>query len=161
MKLEQATPADAFWLAQLRDDAARWQRELGIDQWTPGGVSPDTFEEQAAAGEWYLVRDGETAGAVRLLRADPMFWDEQPDVPALYVHGLVRGRTAPKGTGAELLRWAEEQAVQAQCRVVRLDCVDSNLPLCRYYEDQGYVRVGHRSFRSTAAALYQKAVGGQ
>lgn len=153
---ERAAPSDAPALARLRDDAARWQQERGIEQWTPGDIPESQFAEQAASGEWYLLRGTALLGAVRLLRADPMFWGEQEDVPAFYVHGLVASRTGSKGTGAGLLRWVEEQAAAAGCEVVRLDCPERNAALCRYYEEQGYGRVGRRAFRTTSVALYEK-----
>jgi hypothetical protein len=156
---ELARPTDAPALARLRDDAARWLRERGIEQWTPGDLPQERIAEQAAAGEWYWIGGDDPLGAVRVLRRDPDFWAEQPDRPALYVHGLVASRRAPAGTGAALLRWVEELAAMQECAVVRLDCVESNLALSRYYEDLGYVRVGRKAFRSTAVALYEKAVG--
>lgn len=158
MTPERATPSDAGGLARLREDAARWQQERGIVQWTPGDVRQVQLAEQAAAGEWYVLRAPGLLGAIRLLDADPLFWGDQEDLPALYVHGLVTSRTAPKGTGAALLRWAEERAEDAGCHLVRLDCVQSNTKLRRYYEDQGYRRVGRTSFASTSVALYEKAL---
>lgn len=159
VKPEQALPSDAPALARLRDDAARWLQERGIDQWTPGDMPQVELAEQAAAGEWYWIGGEDPVAAVRLLRSDPGFWGEQLDVPAVYLHGLVRNRRAPAGSGAALLRWVEGHASEAQCAAVRLDCVESNLALCRYYEDHGYVRVGRKAFSSTAVALYEKPVG--
>lgn len=158
MTPERATPSDAAVLARLREDAARWQQERGIAQWAPGDVPEEQFAEQSAAGEWYLQRAPGLLGAIRLLDADPLFWGDQEGQPALYVHGLVTSRTAPKGTGAAMLRWAEERAGDAGCHLVRLDCVESNAKLCRYYEDQGYRRVGRRSFAGRSVALYDKAL---
>jgi GNAT superfamily N-acetyltransferase len=160
MEPEHANASDAVALSRLRDDAARWQHERGIEQWLPGDVSLAQFEQQAEAGEWYLLRAGEPVAAVRLLRDDPSFWDEQQACTAMYVHGLVAGRTAPPGTGAALLRWAESEAAKAGCEVVRLDCLESNDALRRYYEQQGYVCVGRKAFPGTSVALYEKSVSG-
>ena len=96
---------------------------------------------------------------MRLIRDDPVFWDEQRERPALYVHGLVASRTAPPGTGAALLRWAEGEAARAVCEVTRLDCLESNDALCRYYEQQGYICVGRKAFPHTSVALFEKPVG--
>ena len=159
MSPELATPQDAPVLALLRDEAAQWQQERGIRQWAPGEVPQAQFEEQAAAGEWHLVRTADGAvAAVRLLDADPLFWGERENTPAVYVHGLVTSRVAPRGTGAALLRWVEKQARLAGHRVVRLDCIESNPELCRYYEAQGYTAVGRRAFPRVAVVLYEKPV---
>lgn len=156
MEPERADESDAAALSRLRDDAARWQQERGIEQWSPGDVPLAQFEQQAEAGRWYLLRATEPLAAVRLLRDDPLFWDEQTERTAMYLHGLVASRTAPPGTGAALLRWAESEAAREGCEVVRLDCLESNDALRQYYEQQGYVCVGCKAFPHTSVALYEK-----
>lgn len=161
MTPELAGPADAADLARLRDSAAAWQLERGIEQWAPGEVSVNQFAEQAAAGEWYLVRSDEPLAAVRLLSADPLFWGDRPDRPAVYVHGLVTARNAARGLGAALLGWVEDRARRAGSEAVRLDCLETNDALRRYYEGQGYVVVGRRTFADgRAVCLYEKRLGG-
>lgn len=158
MEPEQADASDAAVLLQLRDDAARWLHERGIKQWAPGDVSLAQLAAQAGSGEWYLLRGEEPLAAVRLLRDDPLFWEEQAERPALYVHGLVTSRTAPPGTGAGLLRWVECEAARGECEVIRLDCLESNEALRQYYEEQGYVQVGRKTFPRASVALYEKPV---
>jgi GNAT superfamily N-acetyltransferase len=130
----------------------------GIQQWAPGDITLEQFEEQAAAGEWYLLRVPEPVGAVRLIQADPAFWGEQETTTAIHVHGLVTSCNAPRGTGALLLCWIEEYATESGCEIVRLDCLENNEALCRYYERQGYVQVGRQAFSVTSVALYEKPV---
>jgi protein-tyrosine phosphatase len=156
-----ARPADAADLAKLRDAAAGWQLERGIEQWAPGEVSEEQFAKQAAAGEWYLVRSDEPIAALRLLGVDPLFWGDQPNCIAVYVHGLVTARTAAKGAGAALLRWVEDEARKARSEAVRLDCLETNETLRRYYEVQGYVMVDRKTFsEGRAVALYEKRLTG-
>jgi GNAT superfamily N-acetyltransferase len=155
-----ARPADAGELAGLRDAAAAWQISRGIQQWKPGDLPVAAIEAQISVGEWFVVREREIVAALRLLWSDPIIWGETP-ADSAYVHGLVVRRSdAGVGLGAELLAWAESQAAHAGREFVRLDCVDSNDRLRRYYEDRGYKPVGRKVLPEpwSPVALFEKRV---
>jgi protein-tyrosine phosphatase len=111
LDLQPAVAEDAPDLHALREAAARWLLDRGIDQWRPGEIGLATFSAQTAAGEWFVDRlEGSIRAALRFLWADPQFWGPRPD-DAGYVHGLmIRRRHAGEGLGAAALRWAEERA---------------------------------------------------
>ena len=153
---------DAPHLHALRESAARWLEERGIDQWHPGEVGLATFRAQIAAGEWFVDRlDGTVRAALRLLWADPEFWGARPD-DAGYVHGLVIDRRhAGEGLGASSLRWAEAQTRAAGKTYLRLDHAAHNVRLARYYRELGFVERGRREFDAWGpVVLVEKAVGG-
>ena len=141
--IEQALPSDAETLLGLRDAAAKWLLERGIQQWNPGEVSLATVQDQVAAREWHVARRASTVIAgLRLIWADDTVWGVQPPV-AGYVHGLMIDRHyVGSGIGSALLRWAEDQIRSAGRRLLRLDCVESNRKLRSYYERQGFRVVG-------------------
>lgn len=145
--MERATQADAEDIFHLRTAAEDWLEEQGIQQWLKGEVSLADVRKGIQRREWWLVRGSAgPCGALRLLWSDPAVWTAD-DIFSAYVHGLVVDRRrAGAGLGADLMRWVEEQARSAGAAVVRLDCVEGNLDLRRYYRRQGFEEVGRRDF---------------
>ena len=142
---QPALESDADRLLELREVAAAWLHGRGIRQWEPGEVGLEQVRAQIAAGEWFVHRvNGEIAGGLRLLWSDPEVWGDRPD-DAAYVHGLVIDRrSAGAGMGARLLGWAERRVRGGDRAFLRLDCVESNVRLRRYYRDRGFLEVGRR-----------------
>lgn len=140
-----AGPDDAAAILGLRAAAERWLAERGIEQWHPGEVSLAEVQGQIAAGEWHVAgAAGLVCAALRLLWSDPVWSDDRP---AVYVHGLVIDRAqAGRGLGAGLLDWAAAQGRRAGVTVLRLDCVEGNSGLRRYYARLGFRKVGRRDF---------------
>ncbi len=136
---------DAAAILGLRKAAERWLAERGIEQWHPGEISLADVRGQVAAGEWHVACDaGRVRAALRLLWSDPVWGGDQP---AVYVHGLVIDRAqAGGGLGAGLLDWAAAQCRRAGVAVLRLDCVEDNSGLRRYYARLGFREVGRRDF---------------
>lgn len=140
-----ATAEDLPNLVALRDAAARWQQQRGIEQWEVGELTESDFATQAERGELFLVHnDSQVLGAVRIIFADPMIWPDT-DASAGYVHGLM---TAERGTGlgATLLDWAEDRIRETGRNLARLDCVQANHRLRSYYRSRGYREVGPTTF---------------
>ncbi|MGH3408209.1 MAG: GNAT family N-acetyltransferase, partial [Streptosporangiaceae bacterium] len=97
------------------------------------------------AGQWHVAGNaGLVCAALRLLWSDPVWSDDRP---AAYVHGLVIDRAqAGRGLGAGLLDWAAARGRRAGVTVLRLDCVEGNPGLRRYYARLGFREVGRRDF---------------
>lgn len=146
---EVARRDDALALLALREDAARWMQISCIRQWAPGEIPLEDIADQAARGEWLVLRrDDLITAAVRVLKADEATWGPRPP-EALYVHGLVvHRRFVGKALGRDLLESVERRASNARREYVRLDCVESNLALRRYYRAAGYREVGRWDFSS-------------
>lgn len=141
--MRQARPDEAVTLHALRESAARWLTDAGIRQWVPGEVGLDEVREQVRTGQWWVrAEDHTVAGACRLLAEDPEVWGDRPG-DALYVHGLVVDRAhAGHGLGAAMLDWAGQVAAADGRGELRLDCVESNDRLRRYYAGLGFAEVG-------------------
>lgn len=144
--MRPASAADAAAILSLRAAAERWLAARGIEQWHPGEVSLADVRRQVDAGEWQVACDGRVIlAALRLLWSDPMWHGTER--PAVYVHGLVIDRAqAGRGLGARLLDWAATQGRSAGAEVLRLDCVESNPGLRRYYAGLGFRQVGRHDF---------------
>lgn len=156
-----ARAGDAPSLLSLRSAAEQWLAERGIQQWGVGEVSLADIAAHVDRAEWFVSTNpaGGILAALRFLDEDTDVWPDAEPGTARYVHGLVVDRVvAPPGAGAALLRWAEQRAAGQGVPVMRLDCVESNTRLRRFYTDQGYRQVGRRDFDGPwfSAALFEK-----
>lgn len=148
LSIEQATQQDARSVLALRHSLEAWLEARNVEQWGRGEIELGELERQVAANEWHVVRSpsGHLRAALRLLWSDEPVWREQ-NALAVYVHGLMVNRAdAGLGLGAALLAWAEQQAREKSAPLLRLDCVESNKDLRRYYCALGFLEVGRRDF---------------
>ncbi len=153
----QAGPEHTDTVLSILREAAQWIQAKGIDQWPADGFSREQTAVRVEAGEVYLaLRDGEAAGTLQLQRSDPFIWGAMPD-DALYVHRLaVRRAFAGQGLGHALLRWAEERAAAAGKTYLRLDCMEENEALNRYYRQAGFSLRRRWEYGKWKANLYEK-----
>ncbi|MGC9670978.1 GNAT family N-acetyltransferase [Planosporangium sp. 12N6] len=184
LTIDRAGADDFLTVLELLDEAAAWLQARGIQQWPArfsgdGDWRTERLRKYLADGETYLLRsDGEPIATVTwTLTADPDYaagWPDGPDTGG-YVHRMaVRRNWAGLGIGTRLLNWADTQTASAGRRWLRLDCSRTNRALQRYYERQGFTRVGevvadidpggqdHPSgeiYRRGSGALYQRPVG--
>lgn len=147
LDLEPATIGDIGRLVALRDEAARWMLDCGIEQWRPGEFTAERMRSWVEAGAVHVLRERhQLAGCVAVLWDDPDVWGTS-DTPAGYIHLLiVREERRGRGLGGQLLGWAEQHIRRSGRAVARLDAVRSNQALHRWYEQRGYIEVGHRDF---------------
>lgn len=134
---------DADQLFDLRQRIETWMGQNGIDQWEAGSRSLGWYERSVETHEWWLARGPSgLLAAVRIGSRDPLVWHDR-DGDALYVHDLMADRTeANRGWGSALLDWVESLAVRRGVLVARLDCMEANTELVRYYQRHGFHRVG-------------------
>jgi protein-tyrosine phosphatase len=143
-----AATADIPTAVRMRDEAAEWQQQRGIDQWRVGEAKPAYYERRMAADELFIAEqwDGRIVGMVTVVWSDDEIWGTQ-EIPAGYIHGLVVDRAfAGYGYGRLLLEWAEQHIFAHGRRMARLDYVASNDRLGRYYAAAGYRVVGSKTF---------------
>jgi ribosomal protein S18 acetylase RimI-like enzyme len=145
LKMRPASPADVPAIYRLRTEAELWLAERRIRQWPVGEARLDVIADQVARGDWHVTGDGGAVEAgLRLLWADAAIWPDD-GVRAVYVHGLmIDHRLAGTGLGARLLDWAAEAGRRSGAAVMRLDCIEGNERLLRYYLDLGFREVGRR-----------------
>ncbi|MEU3493166.1 GNAT family N-acetyltransferase [Kitasatospora cineracea] len=141
MIVESATPADLERLLTFREEAARWLRALGSDQWSRP-YPADKLLATIEAGTVFMLRDGsETAGTITLTpdAEDGLWTSSELSEPARYVNKLTVAREyAGRGIGARLLNWAGGRAATEGARWLRLDAWTTNDRLQRYYLEQGF-----------------------
>jgi len=156
MIMRQASRPDAEAIHGLRVAAEQWLAGRGIQQWDMGEVSLADVRSQIGRGEWPVCRSGDIVCAgLRLLWSDSLVWQAADDATvAAYVHGLVIDRQhAGTGLGASLLAWAGHRGRNAGAIVLRLDCVQANAGLRRYYARLGFREVGTRDFHGRLSVV--------
>ncbi|GAA4403985.1 GNAT family N-acetyltransferase [Tsukamurella soli] len=140
-----AIVCDAADIVHLRDRLAQWMVDTGIRQWTPGEYPVQLAADEAARGEWHVVRDaaGCLVATVRVVWCDPDFWgpgDQGGDAPAGYVHGLMVAPGSPV-RGRDLLDHVAELTVARGLDRLRLDFVSHSDALRRFYVGYGFREV--------------------
>lgn len=155
----EATDSDTNALLSLRDDAARWLRARGIDQWQLGEI-PYSWERGDEYFVFVLWHREDRVGTVTILWDDPVIWGEQL-VPAGYVHNLIVARPfGGQGLGLRLLQWAEDYVTESGRSLARLDCGARSRKLRDLYESVGYRWVRDQQYAwldpDLALALYEK-----
>jgi hypothetical protein len=77
-RIDRASAADVDVILALRDEAAHWLVERGIDQWSPGEIPRSWIEHHVEDGLTFLLRrtDLETVGTVTVLWSDELIWGD-------------------------------------------------------------------------------------
>ena len=155
----KAVPDDFDTIAAILGNVQQWLVSRGIMQWaTP---FPDEWiDEKINAGEFHIACcEGVPIAVVRLLWADPLFWDDWDQGDAGYVHTMAVHRDyAGQELGARLLDWAAQQVRVCERRYLRLDCRADNPTLNGYYEQLGFTPVGSNGVGGTRVTLFERDV---
>lgn len=143
-------------------------KDRGLSQWSYWHEPPPEkvawVQEGFENGEFHFVyaperigvQDG-LLGMFRLLSKDELYWDAQgTQADTRYIHSLVvTGENSGKGLGSRILKQIIENLIELGVKRLRLDCDASNSRLCRYYEDQGFNKVGEKVTPHSVNNLYQ------
>jgi hypothetical protein len=151
--------------AAIIEEVAAWGTSEGFPNWIPGSFAgPDSrggshLLGDIAAGGLYLVWRGDDAVAtLSLLEDDPIFWPDAGD-EAMYLHRFAVRRSAA-GAGRTAVLWCIDEARRRGRSLVRLDCLEDNPGIRRYYEGFGFVAVDEKMINGTAYTLYEISVAG-
>jgi ribosomal protein S18 acetylase RimI-like enzyme len=143
----RAASADYDAVMAILREAADWLSARGIQQW---------YHWYMDAGEWMLrerlehhevylfQRENSPVGTLTIQWSDPEVWGERGiDGQAGYIHGMAIARSAAgMRVGERMLEWAIATIAARDLPFARLDAMASNAPLCRYYEQCGFVPLG-------------------
>ena len=107
MKLRKATLADGPAVVALYREAQAFLAAQGIDQWQDGYPNEETFQEDVARGEsWLLEDEGQVVATA--------WGTEAPEYAFLHriaVSGACKGKGAPSWFFRELERQARERGL--------------------------------------------------
>lgn len=140
----------------------KWMDEVGIKQWNYTHYDQrypiSYYEEKHAKGEVYVLIDKEKGKivAVGVLKKEDDRWPESFDIEkGLYLHNFATV-VGENGVGKVFIRFAEQLAYNQGKEFFRLDSADDNVPLEKYYTEQGYVPVGNCKDGMYTGILRQK-----
>jgi GNAT superfamily N-acetyltransferase len=172
LKLEFATPADMDAILGLIEEASRWLKALGQDQWAEPWPNREQRDARIIKGlankKTVIVRQGDTAVATVTMAKwhNPKVWvpgscTADLTEQAVYLHRLVTARKyAGHGLGESLIKWAEKRAhARYRAQRTRIDVWATNKDLHRYYEKLGFESCGECPDPSyPSGALFQRSI---
>ncbi len=147
LRITRATMADYDAVMRILREAADWLTSRGNPQWEHWylEVGESILRQQIEEHEVYLAAlDTRSITTVTVQWSDTMVWGAKgADGLAGYIHGLAISRSvAGLGVGERMLEWAIGLIAARGRRYARLDCLASNVALCRYYNDRGFTVMG-------------------
>lgn len=148
----------------LFDEAVRWLVRRGLSgQWgeEPFSARPDMrarVQETLTVNEvWIAEHDGRMVG-VLAVGVSPDYVPGNP-LPELYVGLLLSARRLTgERIGARLLELACSTARERGRRMVRVDCWADSPRLVRFYEGQGFDRLGRFDLQGWRGQILGKTV---
>lgn len=159
--IRKASPEDVGELLGLVRCCVRGMREAGIDQWDDVYPDEQTIRDDVVAGTAHVSVDDEGIAGMVVLneQQDPTY----VAVPWQYVgrvgvvHRLmVRPAQEGRGVGRDLLRFAEQRAMEVGYDCIRLDAFPKNPRAIRLYERAGYRLAGHVEMRKGMFDCFEK-----
>ena len=155
--IRPARTDEADTVASILKEAAGWLEAKGEPLWKQNELNPAAIAADAEKKlYWLAFADDEPAGVVRFQLEDSLFWPDEPDNHAAYVHRLaVKRAFAGGGLSSALLRWASEAAFDKRRQYLRLDTEASRPKLRKVYEDFGFKFHSHRQVGPYIVARYQ------
>lgn len=141
--------------------AAIWLNEKGIDQWqsfSDPEKARATIDKRFDEGEVFLAYlDGVAVGTITLQWNDEFWGPLGNDASSGYIHTMtVRRDFSGHGLGRELLDWAGDYFKKSGKIKMRLDCMENNSRLCRYYDEQGFKTIGHKDWNGKPVVMKER-----
>ena len=136
--MRHANRDDAKVISDILTEAAGWQKKNGHPAW-----QLDTLSEEKIVPhlELFFLAEvaGEAAGTFRFQIEDKLFWPDQLEDDAAYLHKVaVRRKFAGGKISQSMLAWAVEHARTLRKKYLRLDCDAVSPGLRAVYEDFGF-----------------------
>ncbi|MGZ9585739.1 GNAT family N-acetyltransferase [Paenibacillus marinisediminis] len=150
LEVHQATPDDTSDIVELLTNTARWLKSKGSTQWSAllDGHDVHGTGDAIKHGDVFMFKDGNIVAAMVILLTEPSPWDldlwgDDGHDPSFYVHRLAINRDyAGQGLGNSVMQWIESGIRIEGKPQIRLDCIESNNTLFRFYSGAGYEHKG-------------------
>ena len=170
MRLAFETPDDLGAVLGLIEDARRWLKAQGKDQWAEPWPDEEQRDARVLKGlankKTVIVRQGDTPVATVTMANwhNPKVWMPAAcacdlSERAVYLHRLITARKyAGHGLGELLIDWAAKRArAKYGAQWIRIDVWTTNTDLHRYYQRLGFESCGSCPDPSyPSGALFQR-----
>jgi ribosomal protein S18 acetylase RimI-like enzyme len=146
----------------ILQETALWLQDKGIDQWQPfldAEEAKNIVTKRFGEGEVFLGFLDRVPVATITLQWRDEFWAEMGlDAESGYIHTMAVSRShAGLGLGKELLDWAQAYFSEAGKLRMRLDCIEKNLRLCRYYDQLGFKSLASKQWQNLSLLLKERS----
>ncbi|MDE5877375.1 MAG: GNAT family N-acetyltransferase [Muribaculaceae bacterium] len=163
IELSLATPVDMPVIMDICDDARRFQREQGFNQWPDGYPSEEVIAADMTASRGFMILlDGVKVGYCVIDFAGESEYDRLSDiwtsaVPYAAVHRLaLSANTRGKRMGLPLFEVIERFVVANGISVVKVDTGLENIRMQRLLVSAGYSDLGIQQFEWGPRIAYEK-----
>ncbi|PUV26581.1 GNAT family N-acetyltransferase [Sphingobacterium sp. DR205] len=159
----RAAAANLIQADNVLEEVKTHMSSQGIDQWDQEYPNKDTLAADIERKEGFVYVDQGQILAYMALneRHDEEYNDlswETP-VPFLVIHRLyVKPSAQGKGISSQMIRYAEQYALENQYKSIRFDAFSLNNQANTVYLKKGYKFVGTVSFRKGIFNCYEKEI---
>lgn len=137
-RIAKAMPEEAPVAVEILREVSRWLAATGQPLWPAESFVVGDFERAAACDELILGYEAEPVACMLLQKRDEVYWPDDADGEALYLHKIaVRRCASGQGWLGRLIGWAACEAEKAGARYLRLDTADRE-KLVSLYRSYGF-----------------------
>lgn len=137
-RVGRALPEEAAVAVEILREASRWVASISRPLWHADSFVVGDFERAAAMQELVLGYEPDPVACMLLQKRDEVYWPDDADGEALYLHKIaVRRAAAGQGWLGRLIGWAASEARSAGARFLRLDTADRE-KLVSLYQSHGF-----------------------
>lgn len=158
VRVRPAGSGDLSTVLAIITEASEWRLAHGFVNPWPLPTPEAPYRDALDRGELFVADDpaDRVVGTMILQWDDPTIWGPRPP-DAGYVHKLaVRREYAGHNAGGTMLEWAADRTRERSRRWLRLDTHSTHVRLHRYYEEQGFDRVGEIRKEGFALTLFER-----
>lgn len=160
MKIELAVEKDIPFILEILKQRYEWFKERKIKQWTDAYYkeihNANYLIEVMNIDKLYVVKqEDEVIGIFLLKTKDPAYWEDNEK--AYYIHHFTT-KLGNSGLGAEIMNFIENLAKQDEIQYLRLDCMQANTKLNKYYENHGFKNTGKGKAEPYSYKLWEKKI---
>lgn len=137
--------------------ASQWLKNNNQEMWRIDELTPDILLKKNNISEMFIGYVGdEPAGTIIVQKKDDLFWPENFNDDALYIHKLAVDRKfAGQGVSQLLIDWVKSEAGRLGKDYIRLDCATDRFKLRMLYEAEGFKHIGNRTVTGFHVSLYE------
>ena len=147
IKIELSKSTDISYIIEILKQRCDWLKKNNMEQWgdwyCTTKYNTNYFKKAMEINKFYIVKQGTEVKGGLLKNSDKEYWNDNEE--AYYIHHFATKLGLPQ-LGVLVLNCIENIAKANKKSCIRLDCMQSNKKLNKYYKDYGFENVGFGDF---------------
>ena len=141
-------------------EVAQWCADNKMNMWNISDLTKERLLNGVNVENFCVGKIGDDNASSMILQwYDPLFWPEAESGEAGYIHKLcVRRKFSGMGLSAKMVEFAVNECKKRRIRYLRLDTSWNKMPLCKLYENLGFIKVGKKILGDREYALYEMEI---